>query len=783
MARKGLIRSFIFMAIMALAGCSGSGGGGIAGGGGVGGGVGAGSSSLPSPDPLADAQPATDFSGDPEFDPCYIGGGNIYCVYGLGQIGAQYAYAEGAYGGGVVVAVIDTGIDMDHFELDANISSDSIDIVTGDPLIDENGHGTHVAGIIAAERNGSNLHGVAFEATILAIRTDTLIEDEDICGGPDPCTIFTSDDIAAALDYAAGRAHVINLSLGASGTLGPEVEQALIDAMDADAIIVAAAGNDSASQPRWPAAYASDTTINASGQLIAVGAVDSSNNLAGFSNECGDAMDYCLVAPGVAIVSTYTGGGFGVVSGTSQAAPHVAGAAALLIQRWPALSPDEVVEILLTTAEDLGAAGVDTVYGHGLLDLQAAVSPLGEPVVPLGDSASGESADLSQTLLSLGSAFGDALANSPLLGAAIVLDDYDRDFAVDLAVNVVSASRDFGLNALIRDDDIETLDAAPADGVTVTMRVSAPDTTERLSTWTPGAGDPGPVLSALSLSAETAGGGEVQIGYNVSVEYQLPGVASVPDAGLFWMAGDTLGPHHALVGTGSGFSLTQPLGGATAVSLGWVDETRNENGDTGAARIGELSVVHRFQGGAMLRAGLAAIDETGGFLGSEAAGGFALEGASSRVYTMGGTMPLGGGFALLGNYAVLEASMAAGGAGLLDDWSTVRADAFGFGVVRRGVFGAADRIGLLAGQPLRVYEAQATLTVPVDYGPDKSVVQESGRVSLVPTGRELDIQLAYDTPVSSAARLSGWLMMQLEPGHVADAGPAYAIGMRFRASF
>ncbi|MDH5412315.1 MAG: S8 family serine peptidase, partial [Alphaproteobacteria bacterium] len=208
-------------------------------------GGGGGEGGLSSPAPLAPKRPATDFSNDPEFDPCYTDGVNDYCVYGLSQIGAQYAYAEGATGAGVVVAVVDTGIDATHEELNANVSVQSKDIANGAPISDMVGHGTFVAGIIAAEKNGFGFHGVAFGAKILAIRVDTVSTDAVACSpDPPPCSLLFDSDIAAGITYATGRAHIINLSLGGPSP-SPEMEQPLIDAAAAGAIIVVSTGNES----------------------------------------------------------------------------------------------------------------------------------------------------------------------------------------------------------------------------------------------------------------------------------------------------------------------------------------------------------------------------------------------------------------------------------------------------------------------------------------------------------------------------------------------------------
>jgi subtilisin family serine protease len=296
-----MLRPALLSLSLVLAACGGGGGGGVAG--------------LPTPDPLdPDPPTAAEFENTADFDPCITASdNNTYCSHGLGQIGAAHVYAQGATGSGVVVAVIDSGIDTAHIELDSQISSQSKDIVSpSTPMTDELGHGTEVAGIIAAERNSIGMHGVAFDATILAVRADGRYIDGT------STSAFEIGDVTNAINYAAGKAHVINMSLGVAGTqLGDSwghpldqqaFEQALINAMGNGAIIVAASGNESASEPSLPAAYAGDTTINASGQMLAVGAVNNTGTaLADFSNQCGVAKDYCLVAPGDGIWTTYPG--------------------------------------------------------------------------------------------------------------------------------------------------------------------------------------------------------------------------------------------------------------------------------------------------------------------------------------------------------------------------------------------------------------------------------------------------------------------------------------------
>lgn len=174
--------------------------------------------------------------------------------YGLGVIGASSAYAAGATGRGIAVGVVDTGVDVDHPELTGQIAAASTDIVSGDPQFvnDIDGHGTAVAGVIAARRNQALTHGVAFNAKLLAIRADT----------PGSCAIgctFSQSDIAAATDYAVAHdARVINYSLGGASSLGATLHDAFARAVDAGTILVLAAGNEGNAEPTFPGRLAAD---------------------------------------------------------------------------------------------------------------------------------------------------------------------------------------------------------------------------------------------------------------------------------------------------------------------------------------------------------------------------------------------------------------------------------------------------------------------------------------------------------------------------------------------
>ena len=233
-----------------------------------------------------------------------------------------------------------------------------------DDNVDDAGHGTHVAGIAAAEKNGLGSHGVAFDSRIVSINAD---------GSPGG---FDRNDEADAIDFARiNGADVINMSLGSAGfSAHTGVEEALARAVDAGIVVVISAGNDSLSFPGFPANLAIQPY--ADGQIVAVVATDDDDAIASFSNQAGVIQQYSVAAPGVSIVSTTNDGDYGALSGTSMSAPMVSGAVALLKEAFPELSGSELVDMLFSTTQDLGAAGMDEVYGHGLIDLERATNPL-----------------------------------------------------------------------------------------------------------------------------------------------------------------------------------------------------------------------------------------------------------------------------------------------------------------------------------------------------------------------------------------------------------------------
>lgn len=278
------------------------------------------------------------------------------------DIAAAHRVSEGA---GVVVAVIDTGVQVDRADLEGAVLPGFDVTASGDGRQDVRGHGTAVAGIIAARGQGGErgLLGIAPRSKILPIRPAT---------GP----LVVSKAIEWAVKHDA---KVINMSFAVQN--GEDLTAAVAVAAKSDVVLVAATGNDGEEgiDGDYPAAYP---------EVLAVGASGRKGEATSFSHR-GPQLD--LVAPGVDIpvLGGKLDSEYREVEGTSAATAIVSGAAALIRSKYPRLSAAEVVKVLESTATDKGAAGRDDIYGNGELNVVAALKAAGavQPAGPPGSAS------------------------------------------------------------------------------------------------------------------------------------------------------------------------------------------------------------------------------------------------------------------------------------------------------------------------------------------------------------------------------------------------------------
>lgn len=399
--------------------------------------------------------------------------------------GVNYAWSRGFTGKGAIIAVLDSGFDLTHSDFAGKViasknfnSAWAYKNPKNPTAITWGHHGTLMAGIAAGALNGNGTVGVAYDARLLLGQVGQ--------GGTSPSVEMAA--VVKGIDWAsANGAHVINLSLGSMfdstfvkgttknldgtwkapanyGSLyGTSYSNVLGFAVGTSrgSIIVASSGNQGLAYSQMPAAYATQVDANGrllmSGRMLIVGATDpTGTKIAPFSNQAGhictnlvgstckdpyQVKDFFVVAPGMQVYGSAANQlGIGVngsipVQGTSPAAAYVSGGIAIMKQAWPQLRPEQLVAITLNTARDLGAKGVDNVFGHGMVDFDAATRPMGNVVLAnttklTGSGPQGKTVQLQGTgVVTTGAV---SLKTSSVLQNAQVVDSVGRNYAVDL---------------------------------------------------------------------------------------------------------------------------------------------------------------------------------------------------------------------------------------------------------------------------------------------------------------------------------------------------------------
>lgn len=667
---------------------------------------------------------------------------------------ALAAYDRGASGQGITVAVIDSGVNPALAEFAGRIAPGSRDVAGSRDLADERGHGTSVAGVAVAARNGSGIHGVAPLATLLALRADSPGSCND-----EGCS-YTSTAIAAGFDAAvAGGARVINVSLGGDGTTSL-LRAAASRAAAAGTVVVLAAGNESLASPTG---FANQLLSLAPGTTLVVGAVDSAGALADFSNRAGVLAANYLVAPGVSVRSFNQDGTAFLYGGTSIAAPVVSGAVALLAQAFPALTGAQIADIILRTADDLGAPGTDELFGRGRLNVERAFAPVG------GLSSGGTPIGFGGTL---GGALGDGGALRGALAAVPVEDGYGRPYSANLAGSIGNAPAG-RLAARLLAQPVATAfmiqgRSAAAFALNGENRTLWAGDRATMAAFAPGmapgsGGVSGHVVLALADGPVLAAGqGEGLAGLvQLADPLARPAGLITADAGL-GLAARPLGA----------VAVAQPLGRFT-LTAGFGQALLPVARADGAvlARGLQSSAVIRLSRrlGALALAGEVQFDDGRGALaGTRLAAGFGLAGGLTTSLGVSAQLALGP-VVLDGRWrqAAAQARLAPG---LITAARPLRGNAATLSATLPGLIRPGDALVLAAVRPLALAgDLQlAGFAVPVRVGP---------------MVRETALEGSYLVPLAGQGQMQFSLFHRRHPGHVAgspdDAGAAVQLGWRW----
>ena len=731
--------------------------------------------------------------------------------YHLGMIKAAAAYARGATGAGETIAIVDTGIRDTHIEFNRGRKVTKETMSGYHPDDNDKLHGTFVAALAAGGRDGYsggtgfNMHGVAFDANLAFQETDVNNLPNfgaDLNNHDDQWYATFFSDI---IDFARNNgAAIINQSWKPSGYLisrfnRNEVRRhfgrtvaALAQSSTPDAdktIIVWSAGNafvphvgtiDSPFFFQGLGAYFPELR----GHVLAVVALDQDGSIANYSSPCGFAEDFCIAAPGSGLVSAYGyadngyfaySPGFG---GTSFAAPVVSGSLAVLRQFFRGqLGNTEVVNRLLATANRNGIYADSDTYGHGLIDLDAATSPVGPVMTSLSSDPRSRPLAGTRTALS-GGAFGTAwqkgLAGVEMAG----FDALDAPFFMPASSWVMHATR---------------------------LSDAYPERHElSVSSYQTGSAYSGPVPDRASLSLGFDGGREIadarlsfadgwwlsygdQAGRSLGLHAQdaLPLDAEGHHGkNVLNHFSDSLAfasPYLSLVrdGPGIGWSGSGRFSFALMQGTPQFDGYHRPGGQRGLGAVLDLQL----GSGLWLQAG--ALREREGFLGARLQGALGEVQATTHFFGINGAWVLGArsdamGDALgdaLGNNVGdpsawrLLASAYLGrtrpqvqAGGLVQGLDTLLSSAFSMGAVRSSLWRRDDWLGLRLSQPLRTEEASLRMHLPTGRTRYGELLSQDYNVNLAPAGRHLQAEAVYHLPLAGGT-LEASLGAERHPQH------------------
>ncbi len=715
--------------------------------------------------------------------------------WSLSEIGADYAYARGYSGQGVTVGIIDTGADPNHNALVGKLHPSSGVVSRNCPngacsfgtSRDTGVHGTAVGGVIAAARNGSRMHGVAYGAQLLAMGIrlgdpSPVYQPVDLSN---PGLFRSLDEQGQGLYRRIGRAtRIVNHSFGYDGVVtdytAAEYRAAFgrtVDSMlqagtpDSDKIILVwAAGNSNGLRDIQgnPADASSPNLTGATphffpalkSHFISVVATQQDGSIAPYSNRCGVAADYCIAAPGSGIHVPLAGsaGNFGVASGTSLAAPQVAGALALMEEAFRGqLGSTEMVARLFAAADKTGIHADRSTYGQGLLNIEKATRPIGMTSASLGQGLESPSVPTQQSIVVAGAAWGDALQQGLAGRELAVFDSLNAPFFAPLSDFHASWPLDGGLRMERRfarfldaasDADSRRRPAAVAGALTLSSAVGLAAALDRdedkVSAW-----GHMPGFSNAWVELGTQGVGMAHTMANASGRARL-------HSGFFIQSpGATRGERLAVPGRASGAFLGVNMRGDTlafSAELGLLRESERLLGAGTRGAYGELSGTTWF--------------------------------TRMRV-----EQRLAGGLELL---AVAQEGRTAGaaGQGLLRGAQRVLSSAYSAGLRwSNPVAERSESLWLMVTQPLRNKSGYLEIDYPVGRTRSGGVLREIANLGATPTGRQVDVALGYEKLLPFASRHGEAWRLRLEvwrsfePGHQRRARPESAVFLALSRNF
>ena len=615
-------------------------------------------------------------------------------------------------------------------------------------------HGTVVARVISS---------INPNAQILPVK----IVGEDFIGDSN----VTNRGLAAA--NSRDDVRIVLKSTGARGSAGE-----WINIVNSGKLAIMRAGNESEANPNRDGAYAKDL----GGRAIVVGGADSNGNIAAYSNRAGDSAQFYIIAPGF--------NEFSNIQGTSFAAPRVAAVASIIMQQNPNLSAERVAEIILSTADDRGDPGIDAIYGNGLLNVEAATAPID---TSSGSSSGGGGIAVAAVIV------GGALAYAVLrnrdddsLENTFITDVYDRGFIFDMTQRISARTNGPNLASLLSEADLKTTTFSvtqtedASSYASLTSSLTETDILQNRLDPTRSVDDYDDELTKLSFFHESIDGNSYQFSINNSID---TGFGSFS---LFQKQHDTLPKFEYTQSFTNPFLSFTDQGIASQASYNLSENfgfnfglsSNEEAGKYGLES--DSAVIEGIYQKEKLGLGLqlGSIREMGSLFGGASGGILSVDESNTVSLGLSATYSINDSFSVLGNYTEGYTQVDDWDQSYLQNFSGIRSNAYGLGLVGNGILTSTDKIGIGYSRPLKVKRGSADLIVPQgreDFGQPLFFNEE--RINLNPTASEQAFEAYYSFHPKKDVELTTYFLHRINPDHNSDANSENTVLATLKFSF
>jgi hypothetical protein len=646
------------------------------------------------------------------------------------------------------VAVIDTGTNAP-----VNVVGGFNFVVNNEDLSDrtDNNHGTTVSLLVDEQAPG-------------------IAQYQYVVAAPD---FSSSPGLTEAGIFAAAANPDVRAMTISSGSENYS-SAAVAAASNANKFVAMRSGNGGGDNPSTLAV----TAFQLPGVLI-VGATDGAGGVLGNSNACGVTASRCVHTLGGTPLST--------IAGTSFASARIAGIAAAVLRVSPFLTAEQLVQVIIASAEDRGDPGVDPLYGQGFVRDAAQVinNPAGPPGVP-GDDGGGSSIGAAALVVGAGVGAALLLNNKKKLKKTLVLDSFGRPFWTDLSESArITSDRPTVSSFFDALDERYTETDYLLNGRHAMKLSYATRGTELFDVERHHAMAFDPAFNdrdldwTFSLRSTAPYGFQYVVNRNLDPAYHYGALGKLPgverDGRATFISGYAFSsPFLGFADSADTIALGFKTRSGMDVNFGVVNmKETTEFGRESIAAV--LEGRYDFDGRGSVSAQFGRLNEAGSLFGGSSGGAFSVDESETYAVSLTGTLQIDETFSLLANYGQGYSNVDDSGRSLLRNFSDLRSDWFGLGLVANRLLNERDQWGVAISQPMRVYDGEVDMSVPYARDFDGNIYRDVDRIGLVPDGREYTLESFYRYRLDRRTSLGAFVMFRQQPDHVQQAASEVTI--------